>query len=247
MNDWNLVNKALQRVSHLCNNGNIPLLRAQLERVNRMSGANRIFMRIASASDIDQLEDYFTEVRYALIFAGLGFQVGIEPFGSKGPDLSVSQDGDRTIVEVTRFRKIYAGPPPLEGSGKNLRLSEYGNPGRDIRKAFGKLQSKIVQVEGEQAIIAIWNDDGELDDLEVGIAVKDLCDDADRGNLSLPQGLLFVLYASPYTSVKDQKQFYCFPLRHADRLQQINWERKFERSTVRMCIERALGQQTDGA
>ena len=52
-----------------------------------MPNVNSKFKRIANASDGEQLDDYLAEIRYALILAGLGFQVVIEPLGKKGPDL----------------------------------------------------------------------------------------------------------------------------------------------------------------
>jgi hypothetical protein len=236
------MDKALQRVSQLCNNSNIPFFHKQFERLQRMPGANRLFGRIASSSDRDQLEDYLAEGRYALVCAGLGFQVDAEPFGSKGPDLGISRDGQRAIIEIMRFRKIYPGPPQLDSSDENLRLSEYGSPPRDIRKAFEKLLAKFPQVEGEQAIIAIWNDDGDLEELAVRTAVNDLYNDADRGIRSLPPGLLFVLYGSPWVRARDQQQLYCFPLRPPDQLDHITWQREFERCTVREYVQRALAQ-----
>lgn len=241
---WYPMDKALQRVSQLCNNSNILFLQKQFERLQRMPGANRIFARIASSSDRDQLEDYLAEARYALVCAGLGFQVDVEPFGSKGPDLGLSRDGRRAIVEIMRFRKIYLGPPQLESSDENLRLSEYGSPPRDIRKAFEKLLAKFPQVEGEQAIIAIWNDDGDLEELEVRAAVNDLCEDADWGIRSLPPGLLFVLYGSPWVRAQNQQQLYCFPLRHPDQLDYMTWQHEFEEYTVRESVQRALAQHS---
>jgi hypothetical protein len=44
-----------------------------------MPGSKHLFRRIALTPDKEQLEDYFAEIRFALIFAGLGFQVEIEP------------------------------------------------------------------------------------------------------------------------------------------------------------------------
>jgi hypothetical protein len=48
------------------------------------------------------------------VFAGLGFHVEIEPNGSKGPDIGVSRDGHHAVVEVTRFRNIFPGPPEFD-------------------------------------------------------------------------------------------------------------------------------------
>ena len=106
----------------------------QFKLVQQMPGANRIFYRIASAPDQEQLQDYLAEIRYAVVFAGLGFQVTIEPLGAAGPDLKVARNGHEAIVEVMRFRNIYPGPPMFEPD-KDLTLHEYGNP----TEMFGRL------------------------------------------------------------------------------------------------------------
>jgi hypothetical protein len=121
-----------------------------------------------------------------LIFAGLHFDVQIEPLGRRGPDLKVSRDNHEAFVEVTRFRKVSSGPPPLDLSDENLVLQVYGNPLRDIQKTFDKLVAKFRQVQDAQAIIAIWNDDGDLEELEVQAAVVNLWEDASSGILQLP-------------------------------------------------------------
>ncbi|MEW6374699.1 MAG: hypothetical protein AB1502_02785 [Thermodesulfobacteriota bacterium] len=244
MANGNPMAKALKIASQFGNEYDILYLQKQFERLQQMPNASRMFFKIASALDKEQLEDYLAEVRYALVFAGLGFQVEIEPDGIKGPDLKISRDDHQAIVEVTRFRKIHPGPSKLALSDENLRLPIYGNPLRDIRKAFDKLLSKFPQVEGEQAIIAIWNDDGDLEEGEVKTAINALCNDAERGILSLPHCLLFILYSSPWVRTIDHKQLYCFPLRHLDQPDQITWQSEFERFTVREYIQRALTQQT---
>ena len=238
--------KALQIASQFGNGYDIPYLQKQFERLHQMQNPNRMFVKIASASDKDQLEDYLAEVRYALVFAGLGFQVEIEPFGGKGPDLRVSRDGHQALVEITRFRKIYPGPAEFDICDENdeLELPDYGDVHRDVRKSFEKLLSKFSQVGDEQSIIAIWNDDGDLEEGEVKTAVNALCEDSEQHILSLPNGLLFVLYGSPWVRTIDHKQLYCFPLRHPDQQDQITWQREFERFTVREHIQRALTQHT---
>lgn len=242
----NPVVKALQTASQFGNDYDIPYLQNLFERIQQMPGASRLFLRIASVSDKEQLDDYFAEIVYALVFAGLGFQVEIEPFGRKGPDLRVSRDGHQAVVEITRFRKIYPGPPEFDISDEDeeSELSDYGNVHRDVRKSFEKLLSKFSQVGDKQSIIAIWNDDGDLEEGEVKTAVNTLCNDAERGILSFPRRLLFVLYGSPWVRTIDHKQLYCFPLRHPDQQDQITWQREFERFTVREYIQRALTQQT---
>ena len=234
------MDKALQKIAQFGNQYAIQWVQKQFERIQRMSGANRIFRRIASASDKEQLDDYLAEVLYALVFAGLEFRVEIEPFGSKGPDLKVSRACHSAAVEVTRFRKMYPGPPVLDLEDENLRLPEYGNPPRDIRKAFEKILAKFSQIENEQAIIAIWNDDEDLEELEVATAVNDMRRDAHRRVLSLPSGLLFVLYGSKWVRAGDHKQLYCFPLRHVEQPYQATWQQELDTSTVSELIQRAL-------
>ena len=56
-------------------------------RAQEITKANRVFQRIASVKDKDQLLDYFAEVQYALLFVGFDFEVEFEPMGNRGPDL----------------------------------------------------------------------------------------------------------------------------------------------------------------
>ena len=203
-----------------------------------MQRASKVFTRIASAPDREQLEDYLNEIQYALIFMGVGFQVEFEPSGSKGPDLGIVRDGQRVIVEIMRFRKIYPGPPVFYRSDGNLILPEYGNPLRDIRKASDKILSKFTQVGNQQGVIAIWNDDEDLEEGETEMAVRNIRNDG--GIRSLPNGLLFVLYGSKWIG---NKQLHCFPVRHLDQPYQT-WRTELEMATVAEHIRRALSPTT---
>lgn len=232
---------AFKRASQLISAQEALHLKQQFERIQQMPGANGFFRRVASATDREQLEDYLAEVCYALIFAGLQFEVQIEPLGRKGPDLKVSRDGHEAFIEVMHFRKISMGPLPLGPSDENLVLSDYGNSSRDIRKAFEKLLAKFRQVQDMQAIIAIWNDDGDIEELEVQEAVLSLREDASHSALVLPSGILFVLYGSPWKRMRDHKQLYCFPLHITEQSRQFGWIYELETSTVNELIQRALG------
>ena len=103
---------ALERASQLVSPDEILPLQEQFERIEQMPGANGLFRRVASAADREQLGDYLAEVRYALIFAGLHFEVHLEPLGRRGPDLKVSRDNHETFVEVMRFRKVFQDRRP---------------------------------------------------------------------------------------------------------------------------------------
>jgi hypothetical protein len=236
------MDKALQKVAEFNNQDQyaVQWIQAELERIQQMPGASRLFRRIASASDKEQLDDYLAEVRYVLIFAGLEFHVEIGPFGSKGADLGISRDGQSASVEVMRFRKVYPGPPILDLENDDLLLPEYGNPPRDIRKAAEKIQARFSQIGNEQAIIAIWNDEEELEELEVATAVNFMRQDAYRNVLALPDGLLFILYGSNAKHEGGQKQLYCFPLRYPIQSYQVAWQQELDSSLVYTLIRRAL-------
>jgi len=235
------VEKALQKVSKLLGRRTAQALRARLKRVGKMPGANRLFKQIMSAPDEDQLGDYLAEVKYALIFAGLGFQVEVDPKGKKGPDLGISRNGHYAVVEVTRFRKVHSGPPMLDMSDKLSTLQQYGNPPRDIRKSIEKILNKLRQVQNGESIIAIWNDDEDLEEVEVQEAVEGIRDEAAQGILTLPNGLLFVLYGSNRIG-QDGRQLYCFPIHYSAQEHQQLWQQELESSTVEELVQRALTQ-----
>ena len=234
---------ALTKIRHLL--GERAALRwiTPFARIADMRGADRVFSRIASGPDRGPIEDYLAEIRYALVFAGLGFAVEVEPLGRKGPDLKVTRDAHEAVVEVTRFREVYPGPPTSDLLDERPILTEYGNPPRDIKKAFQKMIAKLPQLGSGHSILAIWNDDEDLEELEVGEAVADLRDDAGQGLVAVPPGLLFVLYGSAW--VRRAKQLHCFPVRKLDQPYQTCWQREIECSTVAELINAALTQGSE--
>lgn len=173
----------------------------------QMPNANSKFKRIANASDGEQLNDYLAEIRYALILAGLGFQVVIEPLGKKGPDLKITRNGYDIFVEVSRFRLVNVGPGKV-----STHLEVYGNLEKEFTKTLGKIRDKLRQVGGKNSAIAIWNDDECIDELSSRFAVKHLNDDKYRKAYQVPDNLLFVIYGSNWINISQNKQLYCYPL-----------------------------------
>ena len=141
----------------------------------KMPNANSKFKRIANASDREQLNDYLAEIRYALIFVALGFQVYVEPLGNKGPDLKISRNGYDIFVEVSRFRLVTAGPGKV-----SIHLEKYGNLEKEFIKTLEKILGKFRQVGDKNSVIAIWNDDECIDELTSRFAVKHLNDEKNR-------------------------------------------------------------------
>lgn len=234
------IEKAIRNTIKFVGEENLETVQRHYERVQKMPGSQRVFKRIASAPDIEQLMDYQAEVRFALIFAGLDYEVEIEPLGNKGPDLQITRKGNRANVEVKRFRKVYPGPPELDITNQNAILEEYGNIKRDVKKAFNNILVKFEQTRNSDAIIAIWNDDEDLDELEVGTAVKNICLDANNNHLEVPQNLLFVIYGSKWVSSKNQ-QLYCFPI-HCHHPHHLLWSQELNSSTVSSTVRRAITQ-----
>lgn len=227
-----LLNKANQNLFLLLEKNEAQLWESRLERVQQLPGVSSTFKRIADALEREQLCDYLAEIRYALVFIGLGFQVQVEPLGKKGPDLEISRDGYSAVVEVKRFRQVDLEPPKISLSDKEFLddtflLEPYGNLEQDIKKIYSLAIEKFKQVGNSESIIAFWNDDEK--DIESELAIRELRNDASQRRLAPPPGLLFVLYASNWC--RPRQQFYCFPLRILG-TPQSNWMRELESSFV---------------
>jgi len=229
--------KAIENVKSLL--GEKPTILAQrwFEWVHKINRSHRVFQRIAFAKDKEQIADSLAEIRFALIFAGLGFDVEFEPAGNQGPDLGIKRDNEEAVVEIMRFRKINSEVPLLNLDDENLILPEYGNIPRDVHKAFDKILSKFRQVENQKGIIAIWNDDEELEEIETLAAVENIRADVKKGVRTIPNGLLFALYGSIWQL--ENKQLYCFPFQYLEQPFET-WKMELEKANVFEHIERAL-------
>lgn len=227
--------KATQNITQLLKESEIHFLHDCLERIQEMRGASQIFKRISNASDREQLYDYIAEIRYALVFAGLGFEVEIEPLGRKGPDFRILRDDYNAFVEVTRFRKIHPGAPKIDTT-----LKTYGNPKIDIRKSFQKIQGKFDQIGRDESFIAIWNDDGDLEEIEIKLSVQELLADAAQQRILLPKGLSLVIYSSEWINMMRKQQIYCFLLCDTGKPQLTNLIKELERSGISKLVQCAL-------
>jgi hypothetical protein len=220
-------------------------LQKQFKSVNKILNSSRIFKRISSTKDNEQIKDYIVEIWFSLAFAGLGFDLEIEPLGKKDPDLKISRDDRQAFVEIRRFRKIYSGPPEIDISDNKeilLELPEYGNIHRDVEKAFRKIISKFTQVGKENSIIAIWNDDGDMEETHIRTAVAKLVEDGFKNIIPIPEGLFCVLYGSEWAHVGDEKQLYCFPLKRSQHSYQETWQKELESSTLKKLINKGISR-----
>ena len=158
------MDKAINKIIQYLPNFDSQYLQKQFLVINQLPGAQRIFKRISSTADKEEIKDYIIEIWYSLAFVGLSFNVEIEPLGKQGPDLKVSRDDNHAFVEIMRFRKVYSGPPEFNLSDGQEILSDYGDIYRDVEKAFRKILNKFSQIGQENSIIAIWNDDGNMEE-----------------------------------------------------------------------------------
>src|ERR1700746_3472713 len=94
--------RAISRIRQILS-AEADVLIEQVRTAARLKGSESTFRRIARANDAEQISDYLAEIRFGLMFAQVHFETEFEPMGIKGPDLSISRDGQSAYVEVKRF------------------------------------------------------------------------------------------------------------------------------------------------
>jgi hypothetical protein len=176
-----------------------------------LTGSESTFERIARVPQAEGIADYVAEIRWGLTFSGLGFEVGFEPRGRKGPDLLVSRDCHHAYMEVKRFRSS-----PLEDNGPTAGmeggLMPYGDLQRSVRKVEDELVKKFRQVEAGSGIVAFWSDHAAIEDVDFELAVRNIRSDNETGVRRVPDGVLFSIFGSDWVSAAGQ-QLYCEALR----------------------------------
>jgi hypothetical protein len=174
-----------------------------------MPNGSRILRRIANALE-ETISDSLAEAWYAVFFVSLGFQVVVEPHGKAGPDFEITRNGHIIIVEATRFRKVYDGPPEITLYNQ-FEITEYGDSARDIKKAYNKIVGKLNQIEDTEktSILTIWNSDGDLEEIEMEAAIRHLRRDAGTKKILLPPNLAFIVFG-PWDS-----HLTCYEIRSA--------------------------------
>jgi hypothetical protein len=175
----------------------------QIRVAARLKGSESTFRRIAQANDANQMSDYFAEIRFGLMFEQLHFETEVEPSGVKGPDLSVSRDGQSAYVEVKRFR---SGGTAIEEICDEL--TPYGNPPKDIKKVFDQIIEKFSQLNCGNGIVALWSERDDLEELEFEFAMKDIRSDAVNGIQEVPGALLFCVFGSGWFNPRCGQRIY---------------------------------------
>jgi hypothetical protein len=135
---------------------------------------------------------------------------------------------------------VHEGPPVAHAIDIPDILPVYGDPLRDVRKVRDKVILKFRQLREGTGVVAIWNDDGDLEDLEACQGVAEIAREVATGVLSAPPDVFLVVYASELMYISRKQQVYCFELRpeYPDFLRR--WARELESSTVAQLLEQAL-------
>jgi hypothetical protein len=175
----------------------------QIQAAAHVAGSESIFRRIAQTKDAEQIWDYFAEIEFGLMFKQLRFETCFEPCGAKGPDMSISRDGQSAYVEVSRFRP---GGTAIDEVAEELL--PYGNPPTDIKKIFDQIIEKFRQLNCGNGIVALWSDHDDLEELEFESAMKDIRRDAGMGIREIPDTLLFCVFGSGWFNLRRGQRIY---------------------------------------
>ena len=186
-----------------------------------IEGVESVFQRIIERDD-QTILDHLMEIKFGVLFKGLGFRAQFEPTGAKGPDLMVERDGVSAFLEVKRYRPKEAEHIP-EHWGAHGTLLPYGDPNAQAQIA-DDLRCKLRQIRPrdgvEHGILAIWSDREFFEDVDFECAVREISAEAEE------KGLRFCIFGCNWESPGGG--LYCEP---ASRLETFkSWLEDLERA-----------------
>lgn len=237
------IGKAAKHVSDIlgCNPEYISKM---LTRFSRIKGSGHKIKQMISTKRADQINSYFTEVWYSLVFAGLSFHVELEPLGkrTRGPDLRISKMGYHCLVEIKHFVRSDSAndEPPLAplSFGKRDVLQQYGDPQRDQELAYRAIVEKFPQANRDASMLVLWSDRCDWD-LATKCAVDAIMKDADRGTVAIPPSLMCVIVGSDWSHRGQQLFAFPFGTLHQP---YSDWVAELSRSGAVDLVERALSK-----
>jgi hypothetical protein len=190
-----------------------------IDAAGPLCSSESVFRRIAQAKECQAVLDYLAEIKFALIFAGLRFEVRLEPCGRDGPDLLVSRDGRSSYVEVRRCRPpddetdLPCLPEVSEEFGDGL-LVPYGDLEKGAKWIEDELSAKFRQISEGTGIIALWSDRLAIEEVEFEVAIRHLRIDFANGIKQIPAGLLFCIFGWDWFT--GSQRFHCGILRELE-------------------------------
>jgi hypothetical protein len=212
-----------------------------VDEAAKIEGSESVFRRVANAKSEDDLVDCTTEIRYALVFDSLRFEVKFLPSGAEEmPDLLVCRDDKSAYVEITRIRPTdpHRLPPALQsriGDDDLLEdlLEPYGGE-EDVKKIEDQLRGKFRQaraVNGSNSVIATWSDRDFVEEVDFEQAMGNIRrsqNDPDDGR-QIPDGLLFCIFGRFWMDCGTGQQLYCEPVKELTE-PFLTWTAELERA-----------------
>jgi hypothetical protein len=196
-----------------------------VEEATKIIGSESVFRRIANAKSVGDLFDCTIEIRYALVFDSLHFQVKFLPPGTvEMPDLLVSRDDQSAYVEIRRIRPPHPQRLPAalqRHTGGNELPNDLFEPyggDEEVKKIEDELRGKFRQVravDGSTSIIATWSDRDFIEEIDFEQAMRNIRRsqaDPDDGR-KIPDGLLFCIFGRFWIACSTGQQLYCQPLK----------------------------------
>lgn len=191
----------------------IPLINS----INQFKGAKSFFK---DALGFDDIQDFVAALSFALYFHHAECIVEFVPRSKKmTPDLFIVNPEFRGFVEIKHIHKKHDGPKtalPNELNKKNI-LEEYSNPLRDekycrddIIKGFKQIQQFSGLKNTDVMIVAIWNSDEDLDELDMKFSISHLIEEKNEfENMPNPK---WIVYGSDWYSPRENTKFHVFRL-----------------------------------
>lgn len=207
-----MIDRAILRAQYYHGRHDRGVIAGIIRSLPSIRGGCGLLRHLEKAKSDEDFDDYLAEAWFVAVFLFCGYSVTIYPDGDAGPDLLIENSEVSFYVEVARFRPINVGPPGPGGCNDTDLLHEYGDFTRDTKKAMKKIFSKFRQIEERSAAIAIWNEDGALEELEFLAGVRKLRDDP-----AVPPGVEVVIYGSSWARCGEKAtgplQFETAPIR----------------------------------
>ena len=237
--------KANGRIRDVCSVGVTKQVVPLLSLICYIKNSGSKLKRFSEVRTNEDALDLAAECYFALIFEGLDFAVAFEPTGARGPDLLIERDGKTVYVDVTRFRPTVAtpGPPSITHPDESLELEEYGNVEQDIAKVRSKFLEKLSQIReaGGDGIVAFWNDNDRLEELEHDSAIRSIQSDLQKGIQESSGRILFAVFRWGWTSSRNRQELFCVPLTDlAERFR--TWCKLLESSSVQNLLEKVQNE-----
>jgi len=189
-----------------------------INTVKKLKGANSLFKEILNFKDI-RMPDFIVELLFASFFYDEGYTVEIVPRSDreKTPDLLISKNDFRGFVEIKHIHKKHDGPVSV-----NLKelpemdiLEPYSDPVRDERYCRDKILEGFQQIQKfsglmktDVMIVAIWNSDEEIEDLDMKFSISHLIEERNEfENMPNPK---WIVFGSDWFSLRQNTQIHIF-------------------------------------